>query len=184
MNERTGATDLNLVDFQSATFSGASLPTWNLADPSVVFNGGPSLNSYLNAGTGLTFDKLPNSQMTVVAKVYVNAPMTAAGVVEKNDGNSIDSGFVFGWDGSGALKLTVEKTAQNMRVGTAAGAIATGQWMRVAFTWDGTGDGRGSASVHHWGGAGQGVGRRWERLSRLFQCDEPAVPHRECQLRF
>src|SRR5262249_56901666 len=66
MNERTGATDLNLVDFQSAAFSGASLPTWNLADPSVVFNGGPPLNSSLNSGTGLTFCQLPTSQTTLV----------------------------------------------------------------------------------------------------------------------
>jgi len=147
MNERTGATDLNLVDFQSATFAGASLPTWNLADPSVVFNGGASLNSYLNAGTDLTFDKLPTSQMTVVAKVYVNAPLTAAGVVEKNDGNSIDSGFVFGWDAGGALRLTVEKSGGDMRAGTTAGAIVAGQWMQVAFTWDGT-VGTTTASAH------------------------------------
>src|SRR5262249_15111897 len=47
-------------------------------------------------------------------------------------------GFVFGWDSSGALRLTVEKSSQDMRVGTAAGAITAGQWMQVAFTWDGT----------------------------------------------
>src|SRR5262249_42639966 len=44
----------------------------------------------------------------------------------------------FGWDGSGALRLTVERSSVNMRVATAASAVATGQWMQVAFTWDGT----------------------------------------------
>jgi hypothetical protein len=146
MNERSGSTDQDLVDFQSATFAGANLPTWNAADPSIVFNGGAPLNSYLNAGTDLTFDKLPIGPLTVIARVYVNAPLAAAGVAEKNDGNTGDSGFVFGWDSSGALRLTVEKSGGSMRVATAAGAIAAGQWMQVAFTWDGT---VGSAAAAH-----------------------------------
>lgn len=103
----------------------------------MLFNGGSSLASYLNAGTDLTFDRLPTSQITIVAKVFVNQ-VSQAGVCEKNDNNSIDSGFVFGWDGSGALRLTVEKSSSNMRAGTVGGVIPTGQWVQVAFTWDGT----------------------------------------------
>jgi len=137
MNEGTGTTDKNLVDNQTASFSGTSLPTWNTGDPSIVFNGGSSLNSYLNAGTDSNFDQMPNNKITILAKVYVTT-LAAGGVAEKNDGNSIDSGFVFGWDGSGALRLTVEKSAADMRVATATGAVTTGQWMQVAFTWDGT----------------------------------------------
>jgi List-Bact-rpt repeat protein/phosphoesterase family protein/concanavalin A-like lectin/glucanase superfamily protein len=136
MNEGSGSADLDLVDNQTASFAGTTLPTWNAADPSIVVNGGISLSSYVNAGTDLTFDQLPISKITVVAKVFVNT-VAPAGIAEKNDGN-IDSGFIFGWDSTGALKLTVEKSTTNMRVGTAAGVITSGQWMQVAFTWDGT----------------------------------------------
>src|SRR6202022_120940 len=58
MNEGSGTTDLNVVDGRRvANFSGASLPTWNTTDPSIIFNGGISLNSYADAGTVLGFDK-------------------------------------------------------------------------------------------------------------------------------
>jgi regulation of enolase protein 1 (concanavalin A-like superfamily) len=137
MNEGTGSFDQDLVDGQEANFSGGSQPTWNTGDPSIVFSGGGSLNSFLDGGTDLTFDQLTTSQMTVVAKVYVGA-VTPAGVCEKNDNNATDSGFVFGWDGSGALRLTVEKSSSNMRVSSAGGAILAGQWTQLAFTWDGT----------------------------------------------
>ena len=136
MNEGSGSSDVNLVDNQAAVFSGSVLPNWNTSDPSIHLNGGSSLNSYLNAGTDLAFDRLPVNKITVVAKVFVNA-VAAAGICEKND-NNIDSGFLFGWDASGALKLTVEKSSTNMRVSAASGAIAAGKWMQLAFTWDGT----------------------------------------------
>jgi len=136
MNEGRGTTDKNLVNAAVATFSGAGLPVWDATGPSVVFNGGPSLNSYLNAGTDLTFDQLPNNKMTVVARVYVTT-VAAAGVCEKND-NNINSGFLFGWDSSGALRLTVEKSSRNMRVSAASGTIVSQQWMQLAYTWDGT----------------------------------------------
>src|SRR5437016_366567 len=61
-----------------------------------------------------------------------------AGIAEKNGVNVTDSGFVFGWDSSGSLQLQMEKSQANMIVSTAAGAVTTGQWMQVAFTWDGT----------------------------------------------
>lgn len=145
MNEGSGTTDNDLVDNQAASFSGSSTPTWNAMDPSIVFNGGSSLNSYLNAGTDLTFDQLPTSKITVVAKVYVST-LAAAGIAEKNDGNTIDSGFVFGWDNNGTLELTVEKSGADMRVAAGSGTIQAGQWVQVAFTWDGT---VGNASAAH-----------------------------------
>ena len=74
--------------------------------------------------------------MTVVARVYVTT-VAAAGVCEKND-NNINSGFLFGWDSSGALRLTVEKSSRNMRVSAASGTIVSQQWMQLAYTWDGT----------------------------------------------
>jgi hypothetical protein len=67
MNEESGTSDEDLVDSQAANFAGGSQPTWNTGDPSIVFNGGSSLNSYVDAGTDLTFDKLTVNQMTVVA---------------------------------------------------------------------------------------------------------------------
>jgi hypothetical protein len=136
MNEGTGSTDRNIVNAQTASLSGTTLPTWNTTDPSVVFNGGGSLNSYLNAGTDLSFDQLPTSKVTLVAKVYVTTA-AAAGVAEKNDGNVAD-GFLFGWTSTGALKLLVEKSSANMYAVTAANAVPTGRWVQVAFTWDGT----------------------------------------------
>ena len=145
MNEGSGTTTANLANMQTASFSGGSTPTWNTSDPSVVFNGGSSLNSYLNAGTDSIFDQLPNNQLTVVAKVYVNT-LAAAGIAEKNDGNTINSGFVFGWDSSGAVKFTIEKSTTNMRVATGTGLITTGHWIQVAVTWDGT---VGSAASAH-----------------------------------
>jgi YD repeat-containing protein len=145
MNESTGTADTNLVDSQPANFSGSNLPTWNTTDPSVVFNGGGSLASYLNAGTDLTFDQLTPGKMTIVAKVYVNT-VAATGIAEKNDGNSVDSGFVFGWDSMGAMKLLVEQSASSMSTATPAGVITPGNWVQVAFTWDGTMGGAASAA--------------------------------------
>jgi hypothetical protein len=145
MNEGSGATDKNLVDSNTASFSGTNPPVWNTTDPSVVFKGGSSLSSYLNAGTDLTFDQLTTNKMTIVAKIFVNQ-VTQAGVCEKNDNNATDSGFVFGWDGSGSLHLTVEKSSSDMRVSTVTGVIPAGQWVQVAFTWDGT---VGSSSAAH-----------------------------------
>jgi hypothetical protein len=136
MNEGKGSTDQNLVDGQQASFAGAAIPTWNTSDPSITFNGGGYLNSYLNAGTDLIFDKLPTSQFTIVAKVFVNA-LTAAGIAEKNDQNAAD-GFLFGFDQNGALHLTVEKSGQDMRVISTGGAVAAGQWAQLAVTWDGS----------------------------------------------
>jgi hypothetical protein len=140
MNEGSGTTDLNLVDGQKANFFGAAPATWNIQDPSIVFNGGGSLNSYLDAGTDTNFDQLPISQISVVAKVNVNT-VAAAGVCEKNDDNTApaDSGFLFGWDGTGSLQLSVEMAGGNMRAVTVGGIVQSGQWMQVAFTWDGTG---------------------------------------------
>ena len=145
MNEATGTTDKNLVTGQNATAAGSTVPTWNIVDPSLSFNGGASLKSYMNAGTDLTFDQLTPNKITLVAKVYVNA-LAAAGIAEKNDSNSIDSGFVFGFDGSGALQLMVERSSVDMTAKTAAGAVTAGQWIQVAFTWDGT---TGTASAAH-----------------------------------
>jgi hypothetical protein len=136
MNEGSGTTDSNIVDGQSATFAGPSLPTWNTADPSVVFGGGISANSYLDAGTDLAFDRLPVTAVTLVAKVYVTT-LAVGGVASKNNGSGGNSGFVFGWNNSGALKLTVEKSTSHMRVTSTTGAIQAGQWIQVAFTWDG-----------------------------------------------
>src|SRR5947209_12344678 len=62
MNEGNGSTDKNLVNSKLAAFAGTNVPTWNFADPSMVFNGGGSLASYLDAGTDLAFDQLPTSQ--------------------------------------------------------------------------------------------------------------------------
>jgi YD repeat-containing protein len=143
MNEGTGTTDNNLVDSQTAGFSGAAPPTWT-ADPSILFQGGASLNSYLNAGADLSFDQLTTGQMTVVAKVLVTTA-SASGIAEKNDGD-LNSGFVFGVDNTGALRLTVEKDQANMQVGTVAGTILANQWIQVAVTWDGT---TGTAAAAH-----------------------------------
>jgi len=138
MNEGSGTTDTNLVDLQTAAFSGASLPAWNATDPSIVFNGGGAGNSYANAGADLTFDQMPTGKMTIAARIFVNT-VAAGGICEKDDGNAAD-GFEFGLDGTGALKFLVERHSINMRIGTAGGAVAAGQWMQVAVTWDGTVD--------------------------------------------
>src|SRR5262249_53576923 len=94
MNEGTGTTDKNVVDGQVATFAGTNSPSWNTLDPSVVLNGTTtSLSSYLDAGTDLNFDQMPNNKMTVVAKVFLNS-MQAGGFVQKTDSNTC--GFEFG----------------------------------------------------------------------------------------
>ena len=146
MNEGAGTTDKNLVDGQLATLSGASPPAFNASDPSILFKGGAALNSYLNAGTDPIFDKLPVSQMTIVARVFANT-VTAAGICEKDDGNSAD-GIVFGSNGTGGgLQLTVEMSDRNMRV-QSVGAITAGKWIQVAVTWDGS-KGTGNAADAH-----------------------------------
>ena len=136
MNEGSGTTDKNLVDGQLANFSGTALPLWRTSDPSISLQGGASLNSYLDAGADLNFDQLTPGQMTVVAKVLVRT-VAATGIAEKND-SDVDSGFVFGIDSTGALRLTVEKAQANMQAASASGTILAGQWVQLAFTWDGT----------------------------------------------
>ena len=141
MNEGTGTTDTNIVDGQLATFSSganpATPPVWNTTDPSVVFKGmaSSSLSSYLDAGTDLNFDQLTPNKMTVVAKVFLSS-VTTGGIAEKTD--DLSSGFTFGLDNTGALTAWVLKSSAGMRVTTAAGALTSGQWVQVAFTWDGT----------------------------------------------
>jgi hypothetical protein len=138
MNEGTGTTDLDLVDSQTASFSGSSLPTWNTTDPSIAFGGGGSLHSYVDAGADLTFDQLPISKMTIVTKVYVTT-VAAGGLVEKNDGNN-NAGIVFGWTSAGSLRLLVTRSGSDLFAGTASSAIPTGRWVQIAVTWDGTVD--------------------------------------------
>src|SRR5215472_4769838 len=92
MNDGTGQTegqsadDTNIVDGTMAAHSGSVAPTWELADPSVVFHGGPSLTCYLDAGVDAAFDDMPTSQITIIAKVFLNADV-AGGICEKNDSN-------------------------------------------------------------------------------------------------
>ncbi len=144
MNEGTGtaqgtpAQGKNLVDMTTATPVGNAPPTWVVADPSIQFNGGASLNSYLNAGVDLLFDDMPTNKITIVAKVLVNA-LASGGICEKNDGKppNSDSGFIFAMDNNGALRVTVELTNNSMRITTAA-VVVVAQWMQLAFTWDGT----------------------------------------------
>ncbi|HEY3929984.1 MAG TPA: alkaline phosphatase family protein [Candidatus Koribacter sp.] len=144
VNEGTGTTDVNLADGNIANFAGTQPPTWYSGDHTLGFQGGASLNSYLDAGTDLAFDQMPTSQITLVAKVLAST-IAPAGIAEKEDGNH-SSGFLFGWNPYGALRLTVEKSTGDMRVATGAGVIPAGKWVQVAFTWDGT---VGSASAAH-----------------------------------
>ncbi len=145
MNEGTGtaqgtpAQDRNLVDMITANAVGNLPPTWEVADPSIVFNGGASLNSYLDAGVDLLFNDMPTSKITIVAKVFVKA-LANGGICEKNDGKppNSDSGFIFAMDNTGALRVTVELTNNSMRITTGSGTVVAGQWMQLAFTWDGT----------------------------------------------
>jgi hypothetical protein len=148
MNEGTASTDKNIVDGQTAALTSgatpATAPVWNTSDPSVAFTGTTaSLSSYLDAGTDLTFDQLPTNKMTVVGKIFLNS-VTAGGIAEKTD-DSI-GGFTFGLDSTGALNAYVMKSNSPMRVATSAGAVTSGQWVQVAFTWDGT---IGTASAAH-----------------------------------
>src|SRR5579859_5624668 len=144
MNEGTGTTDKNLVNSQTATFAGTTTPIWNTTDPSVVLRGTTnSLSSYLDAGTDSTFDQLPTNKITVVAKVYLNG-LTTGGIAEKTDASI--TGFTFGLNNTGALSVYVLKSATPMQISTGAGAISTGQWAQLAFTWDGT---NGTASAAH-----------------------------------
>ncbi|MCX6623028.1 MAG: BACON domain-containing carbohydrate-binding protein [Acidobacteria bacterium] len=136
MNESSGATVKNLVNGQTAVFAGAAPPGWNTAEPSVIFQGGGSLNSFVNAGTDAGFDRLPTSTITIVAKVWVNK-LEAAGICEKNDGNQAD-GILFGWATSGSLRLTVERPGSDLRVVSATSAVKAGKWQQIALTWDGT----------------------------------------------
>jgi hypothetical protein len=146
MNEGSGLSDKNLVDGQTAAFQGNSPPSWSTSDPSVVFNGGISANSFLNAGADAIFDALPVNKMTVVARVFLNSN-SGGGFAEKNDSNATDSGFIFGLDCCGGLHFVVERSGTNMRVNTASNLIPTGQWIQVAATWDGTVGGAANAHV-------------------------------------
>jgi hypothetical protein len=146
MNEGTEAAqgtsappDINRVDGATANPAGNAAPTWEVADPSIVFHGGGSLNSYLDAGVDLLFNNMPTDQITIVAKVLVNALFTG-GICEKNDGKppGSDSGFIFAITNTGALHVKVELSTQSMVLETNGGVVTAGQWMQLAFTWDGT----------------------------------------------
>ena len=132
------AQDKNLVDGATANPVGNVPPTWEVADPSILFQGGASLNSYLDSGADLLFNDMPTSKITIVAKVQVNA-LSPGGICEKNDGKppNSDSGFIFVMDNNGALRVTVELSNNSMRI-TTAPVVIVGQWMQLAFTWNGT----------------------------------------------
>jgi len=137
MSEGSGSTDKNVVNGQLANFSGSNPPTWNAVDPSTVFHGGANFNtSYLDAGTGLTFDRLPNSRMTVVAKIFVNT-VAGAGIAQKIN-SSVGSGFIFDITSQGQLRTQILKTSIPVQLISQPGTITSGQWMQVALTWDGT----------------------------------------------
>jgi RHS repeat-associated protein len=134
MNERGGTSDTNLVDGRSANFSGASLPTWNMSDPSIAFGGGASLNSYLDSGADPAFTYLSQGKLTVIAKIFVPAVLGTAGIVEKIDNNA---GFTFGIDSNARLQVGVWRPGTYSIGLTSATAVTPGQWMQVAFVWDG-----------------------------------------------
>ena len=133
------AQDVNLVDGVTANQNGAAPPTWQVADPSIQFNGGASLNSYLDAGVDALFHDMPTSMITIVAKVFVTA-VANGGICEKNDDKppNSDSGFIFVLTNTGALHVKVELSTQSMVLETNGGVVTAGQWMQLAFTWDGT----------------------------------------------
>jgi hypothetical protein len=133
------ADDTNIVDKTPANHSGSVAPWWELADPSIVFEGGPSLNCYLDAGIDPAFNDMPTSQITVLARIFFNGG-AAGGICEKNDGNqgAKDSGFRFDVTSNGALRFIVELSTTNMVIQSNDNAVPVQQWVQVAFTWDGT----------------------------------------------
>jgi hypothetical protein len=135
------ADDTNIVDGTPAAHSGATPPTWVLADPSIMFYGGASLASNLDAGIDHAFDDMPTSQITVLAKIFFNGG-AACGICEKNDSNqgAKDSGFRFAVTSNGALRFIVELSTTNMVIQSVDNAVPVQQpqWVQVAFTWDGT----------------------------------------------
>ncbi len=135
----TAATDINIVDQTPAVPKGVQVPTWVVADPSIQFNGGASLNSYLDAGVDTNFNDMPTSMITIVAKVFIST-IAQGGFCEKNDGKppNSDSGFIFALTGNGAIHIKVECSTQSMVLETNANSVPTNQWVQVAFTWDGT----------------------------------------------
>jgi hypothetical protein len=135
----TPALDRNLVDGATASPNGGAPPTWQVADPSIQFNGGASLNSYLDAGVDALFDDMPTSMISIVASVFVTT-VANGGICEKNDDKppNSDSGFIFALTNTGALHVKVELSTQSMVLETNGGVVTAGQWMQLAFTWDGT----------------------------------------------
>ncbi len=133
------AQDVNLVDEVTANPNGAAQPTWQVADPSIQFNGGASLNSFLDAGVDTLFNDMPTSMITIVAKVFVTA-VANGGICEKNDDKptNSDSGFIFALTSTGALHVKVELSTKSMVLETNGGIVTAGQWMQLAFIWDGT----------------------------------------------
>jgi hypothetical protein len=109
--------------------------------PCLVFHGGGSQNSFLDDAVppSASFDQLSIRQISIVAKVFINPPLKAAGVCEKTDGVELNNGFVFGWSNAGAMNLAIENSATVLRVRTADATVETGRWLQLAFTWDGTG---------------------------------------------
>jgi YD repeat-containing protein len=134
MNEGTGTSEVNLVDGQPLTFAGASPPTWDLSDPAVFFNGGASLNSYLDAGSNPLFDNLSQNKITVVAKIQASS-LAGGGIAEKTDSSS---GFTFSFDSSGRLRVDVWKPGTLWYLISGFNAVVPNQWQQVAFEWDGT----------------------------------------------
>jgi Concanavalin A-like lectin/glucanases superfamily len=136
------ADDTNIKDAIPVTPSGAIPPTWVLADPSINFYGGAPLASYLDAGVDGAFDNMPTSQISIVAKVFLNSttPPVPEAICEKNDDNmgSQDSGFLFGVTNTLALRFIVELSITNMKIQSADNQVPQNQWVQVAFTWDGT----------------------------------------------
>src|SRR5262249_29142587 len=123
---------------------GSAAPSWS-GGPSISFAGGAGVKSYVDAGNDLTFDQLPTQQITIVSKGWGNSGQKKS-IVPKSPGQLKNYRVIFGWDANGALQLLVPGPV-SMTAATAPNVIVPGQWLQVAFTWDGTQ--RGPASAAH-----------------------------------
>lgn len=129
----------NLIDAAAGTLSGGRLPAWKWH--TLHFKGGASLNSYVQlyaASAGAALAGLQAGNMTIWLRVIWDGA-AAGGFAERNDNNTVNSGWVFGVAADGSIGFLVERTTGNLSRTSQTGALAAGLVQDVAVTYTGSG---------------------------------------------
>jgi hypothetical protein len=144
MNEGSGSRIRDLVSGVIGVLSGSVLPTWQGGPDgfSLKFAGGVAANSYIDCGANsqlTNLGRLNNSGGPIGASFFFRAMWDGAastgGLAERNDNNSVNAGWIVGFNSAGTMMCLREFSTTNER--DTFTAPTAGQWFDIVVTFDG-----------------------------------------------